>query len=127
MAIPCAYSTKAGSLSNQVLDRNHPAPHLNLSPKLIAMFPRIHCYTEPRQQLWTRDVIARRSPFFFTHVKEAIAIIGVLAFLFGFWFGVSTHHAPRTSYPYYDTQKPVPPWSEPPPLGGKHKTGGDYK
>ena len=60
-----------------------------------------------------------------THVKEATAIIVVLAFLFGLWFGVSTHHPPRASYPYYDTQKPVPPWSEPAPLEGNYNTGGD--
>jgi hypothetical protein len=79
------------------------------------------------QPVWTRDGIAQRSPFLFTHVKEVTAIIAVLAFLFGFWFGVSTHHAQGTSYPYYDTQKPVPPWSEPKPLEGDCNTGGDYK
>jgi hypothetical protein len=44
-----------------------------------------------------------------------VAIIAALSFLLvGLWFGVSTHHAPpQVSYPYYDTQKPVPPWSEP--------------
>ena len=62
-----------------------------------------------------------------THVKEATAIIIVLAFLFALWFGVSTHHALRASYPYYDTQKPVPPWSEPAPLEGNRNTGGNYK
>jgi hypothetical protein len=79
------------------------------------------------RQLWTRDVIAQRYPFLFTHVKEVTSIIAILAFLFGFWFGVSRHHAPRASYPYYDTQKSVPPWSEPKPLEGDHNTGGDYK
>jgi hypothetical protein len=57
-------------------------------------------------------------PFLFTHVKQVTVIIAVLAFLFGLWFGVSTHHAPPPSYPYYDTHKPVPPWSEPAPLEG---------
>ena len=77
-----------------------------------------------------RKVIQPARPptsFLFTHVKEATAIIVVLAFLFGFWFGVSTHHTPRPSYPYYDTQKSVPPWSEPAPLEGNRNTGGDYK
>jgi hypothetical protein len=61
------------------------------------------------------------APFLFSHVKRVAAIIAVLAFLFvGLWFGVSTHRAPRPSYPYYDTQKPVPPWSEPVPLKGNH-------
>jgi hypothetical protein len=61
------------------------------------------------------------TPFLFSHVKRVAAIIAVLAFLLvGLWFGVSTHRAPRPSYPYYDTQKPVPPWSEPVPLKGNH-------
>ena len=91
------------------------------------MSPKIHCYTEPRQQLWTRDVIAQRLPFSFTYLKQVTVIIAVLAFLFGFWFGVSTYHGPWPSYPYYDTQKPVPPWSEPIPLKGNYDKGGDYK
>ena len=53
----------------------------------------------------------------------ASAIIAALTFLFGLWFGVSTYHAPRPSYPYYDTQKPVPPWSEPTPLEGNRDRG----
>jgi hypothetical protein len=65
------------------------------------------------------------TPFLFSHVKRVAAIIAVLAFLFvGLWFGVSTHRAPRSSYPYYDSQKPVPPWSEPVPLKGNHDRGG---
>ena len=65
------------------------------------------------------------TPFLFSHVKRVAAIIAVLSFLFvGLWFGVSTHRAPRPSYPYYDTQKPVPPWSEPVPLKGNHDRGG---
>ena len=55
------------------------------------------------------------SQFRFSHIKQVAAIIAALSFLLvGLWFGVSTHHAPpQVSYPYYDTQKPVPPWSEP--------------
>ena len=75
----------------------------------------------------TQNVIPQRPPFLITYVKEATVIIVVLAFLFGLWFGVSTHHAPRASYPYYDPQKPVPPWSEPAPLRGNHDQGGKYK
>ena len=61
------------------------------------------------------------TPFLFTYVKRVAAIIAALSFLFvALWFGVSTHRAPRPSYPYYDTQKPVPPWSEPVPLKGNH-------
>jgi hypothetical protein len=61
------------------------------------------------------------TPFLFSHVKRVAAIIAALSFLFVvLWFGVSTQHASRPSYPYYDTQKPVPPWSEPVPLKGNH-------
>jgi len=61
------------------------------------------------------------TPFLFTYVKRVAAIIAALSFLFvALWFGVSTHRAPRPSYPYYNTQKPVPPWSEPVPLKGNH-------
>ena len=91
------------------------------------MSPKIHCYAEPRQQLWTRDVIAQRPAFSFTYLKQVTVIIAVLAFLFGFWFGVSTRHTLRASYPYYDTQKQVPPWSEPAPLESNHNTGADSK
>ena len=44
-------------------------------------------------------------------------VIG-LSVVFAMWFNVSTPTAPRPTYPYYDTQKPVPPWSEPTPLEG---------
>ena len=66
------------------------------------------------------------TPFFFTHVKRVAAIIAALSCLFvGLWFVVSTHHAPRPSYPYYNSQKPVPPWIEPAPLKGNHDKAGD--
>ena len=100
----------------------------------IATSPQIHTYTELQQQihhdppLWTRDVISQRPPFLFTHVKQLAAIIAGLTLLFGLWFGVSTYHAPpRPSYPYYDTQKPVPPWSEPTPLEGNRDRGGEAR
>jgi hypothetical protein len=99
--------------------------------KSIAVPHQIHTYAELRQQihhdppLWTRDVISQRRPFLFTHVKQLAAIIAALAFLFGLWIGVSTYHTPRPSYPYYDTQKPVPPWSEPMPLKGNRDKGGE--
>ena len=69
----------------------------------------------------------QRLPFLTTRVKEATVIITVLALLFGLWFGLLTHYPLRASYPYYDTQEPVPPWSEPVPLEGNRKTGGNYK
>src|SRR5262245_13791069 len=68
-----------------------------------------------------------RAPSSFAHVQKLAAIIVALGFLFWLWFGASTHHAPRASYPYYDTHKPVPPWSEPMPLEGNHDREGEYK
>ena len=99
--------------------------------KSIIVPSRIPTYTELRQQihhdplLSTRDVIARRRPFLLTRVKQPVAITAVLAFLFGLWIGVATYHTTRPSYPYYDTQKPVPPWSEPMPLEGNRDKGGE--
>src|SRR6266480_5064444 len=84
-------------------------------------------HRRPRR-LRTQDVISQRPPFFLTHLKQVTAIIAVLGFLLvGLWLGVSTHRAPRPGYPYYDTQKPLPPWSEPIPLRGNHVKEGDYK
>jgi hypothetical protein len=99
----------------------------------IATSHQIHTYTELQRQihddppLWTRDVISQRPPFLFTHVKQLAAIIAALIFLFGLWFGVSMYHAPRPSYPYYDTQKPVPPWSEPTPLESNRDRRGEAR
>jgi len=101
--------------------------------KPIAVLHQIHTYTELRQQihhdprLRTWDVISQRPRFRLTFVKQLAAIIAVLTLLFGLWFGVSTYHTPRPSYPYYDTQKPVPPWSEPTPLEGNRDRGGEYR
>ena len=109
------------------------APHLNFSPKLVAGAPLINIYPKLRQQihhdlpLWTRDVISQRLPFLFSHVKQLAAIVALGCLFVGLWFGVPTSHAPRPSYPYYDTQKPVPPWSEPTPLEGNRDRGGEYK
>ena len=98
--------------------------------KPIAVPHQIHPYAELRQQihdarLRTWDVISQRPPFLLTLVKQLVVIIAALTFLFGLWFGVSTYHTPPPSYPYYDTQKPVPPWSEPTPLEGNRDRGGE--
>jgi hypothetical protein len=77
--------------------------------------------------LWRRDVIPQRSPFIFSHAKQLAAIMAALGILFGLWFGIATYHAPRPGYPYYDTQKPVPTWSEPAPLEANRDRGGEYK
>jgi hypothetical protein len=91
-------------------------------------------YAELRQQIyrhprsWRRDVISQRPrPSSLTHVKKLGAIIVALGFILCLWFGVSTYHEPRASYPYYDTQKPVPAWSEPMPLAGNYDRGEEPK
>ena len=63
--------------------------------------------------------IVQSSSFSLQHLGVIIiaSIIG-LGVLFGFWFDASRPTAPPSTYPYYDTQKPVPPWSEPTPLEG---------
>ena len=94
------------------------------------MSPQIHAYTEFRQQihhdqpLWTRNVIYQRPRVLVVRIQQLIAI-GTLGFLLWLWFDVSTYQAPRPSYPYYDTQKPVPPWSEPAPLQGNYSREGE--
>jgi hypothetical protein len=83
-------------------------------------------YRHPR--LWSRDVISQRPfPSSFTHVKKVAAIIIVLSVAYSLWFGPPAYQAPLTSYPYYDTQKPVPPWSEPMPLKGNLERGAEHK
>jgi hypothetical protein len=78
--------------------------------------------------LWERDVISEGPrPSFLAHVKKLAAIIVVLGFVFWLWFGVSTYQAPLASYPYYDTQKPVPSWSEPMALKGNYHRGEEHK
>jgi hypothetical protein len=120
-------------------------------PNPIATSREIHTYTELREQiyrnpslwstyaelrqqiyrypgLWRRDVISQRarlSPL--TQVTKLAAVIVVLGFVFWLCFGVSTYHAPRATYPYYDIQKPVPPWSEPGPLEGNYGRGEEHR
>jgi hypothetical protein len=100
-------------------------------PNPIAASREIHSYTELRYRharLWKRDVISRRRRrFSLTHIKKLTAIIVMLGFVFWLWSGVSTYHGPRASYPYYDTRKPVPPWSEPMPLQGNYDRGEEHK
>jgi hypothetical protein len=85
---------------------------------------QIYCHP----QLWRRDAVSQRPrPSSLNHVKKLIGIILVLGFVFLLQFRVSTYHAPPASYPYYDTQKPVPPWSEPAPLEGNYGRGEKHK
>ena len=98
-------------------------------PNPIAASREIHSHTELREQiyrdpslwstyaelqqqiyrharLWRQDVISQRPhSSSLTHVKKLAAIIVVLGFGFWLWFGVSTYHAPRASYPYYTILK----------------------
>jgi hypothetical protein len=103
-------------------------------PNPIAASQEIDTYTELREQIyrhprwWRRDVISQRPrSSSLTHVKKLAAITVALGFVLCLWFGVLTYPAPRASYPYYDTQKPVPPWSEPMPLEGNCDRGEEHK
>ena len=91
-------------------------------PTYTALLQQIH-----HPPLRTRDVTSRRHPFLPALVMQIAAIIAVMTFLFGLWFGASMYQTPRPSYPYYDTQKPAPPWSEPTPLEGNRDRGGESR
>ena len=96
--------------------RPSPNPHLHRAPA-----------TDSPPATADTDVTSRRHPFLSTLIKQLPAIIAVMALLFGLWFGVATYLAPRPSYPYYDTQKPLPPWSEPTPLEGNRDRAGEHR
>src|SRR4029077_9531433 len=103
-------------------------------PNPITASQEIDTYAELRERiyrhprLWRRDVISQSPRFsFLTRVRKLAAIIAALGFVSALWFGVLTYQAPRASYPYYDTQKPVPPWSEPMPLEGNYGRGEGHK
>jgi hypothetical protein len=66
-----------------------------------------------------RKVIAPPSQFFPIHIEQLIAIV-TLGVLFWLLLGVPKHIAPLQGYPYYDVQKPLPPWTEPGPLQGNY-------
>jgi hypothetical protein len=101
---------------------------INRNPSVWSTYAELQQQIYRHPGLWRRDVICQRArPSSLTHVKKLAAIIVVSGFVFWLWFGVSTYRAPRASYPYYDTQKPVPPWNEPAPLGGNYGRGEEHK
>jgi hypothetical protein len=61
-----------------------------------------------------------QSPSFVFERMAALIVTSVIAsgVLLALWFDTSRPTAMPSTYPYYDTQKPVPPWSEPTPLAG---------
>ena len=91
-------------------------------PTYTALLQQIH-----HPPLQTRIVTSHRHPFLPTFIKQLAAIVAVVIFLFGLWFGVAMYQTPRPSYPYYNTQKPLPPWSEPTPLEGNRDRGGERR
>jgi hypothetical protein len=90
------------------------------APELDSAIPVEQGEMETVTEAVTNRELARSpTPFLFPHSKRLVSIIAGLSFLlFGLWFGISTRHTPQSKYPYYDTQKPVPQWSEPMPLKG---------
>jgi hypothetical protein len=106
---------------NRVCKNLTPGSLEDPAPELRSAIPVDQSEMETVTEVVINCRLARpRTPFLFTPIKRVVAIIAALSFFFvGLWFGVSTRHAPRQlSYPYYDTQKPVPPWNEPMPLKG---------
>jgi hypothetical protein len=91
-------------------------------PTYTALLQQIH-----HPPLRTRIVTSHRHPFLPTLIKQLAAIVAAVIFLVGLWFGVAMYQTPRPSYPYYDTQKPLPPWSEPTPLEGNRDRGGEHR
>jgi hypothetical protein len=97
-------------------------------PSLWRIYAELQQQIYRHARLWRRDVISPHpSSSFSPRPKKLVAILVVLGSLVWLWFGVSTHHAPQASYPYYDTQKPVPPWSEPLPLEGNYGREAQHK
>ena len=91
-------------------------------PTYTALLQQIH-----HPPLQTRIVTSHRHPFLPTFIKQLAAIVAVVIFLVGLWFGVAMYQTPLPSYPYYDTHKPLPPWSEPTPLEGNRDRGGEHR
>jgi hypothetical protein len=96
-----------------------PPPPLNLSRKSLSKSRRVHIYSGLSKQI-------HRAPLS-RHGKQLAAIIVALGFLICAWFTFSTPHTSAPNYPYYDTQKPVPPWSEPTPLEGNRDRAGAHR
>jgi hypothetical protein len=98
----------------------------------IAMSLQIQTYSELRHEIqhsqpfWTRNAISQRHRVLVIRIQQLVAVATLGLFLW-LWFGGSRHHPPQPTYPYYDTQKPVPPWSEPAPLQGNYSREGEYK
>lgn len=101
---------------------------INRNPSVWSTYAELQQQIYRYPQLWRRDVISQRPrSSSLIHVKKLAATIVGLGFVLCVWFGVSTYHAPRASYPYYDTQKPVPPWSEPMALQGNYDRAQQHK
>jgi hypothetical protein len=108
------------SASHEIHSRTELREHIYRDPSLWSTYAELQqqIYRYPR--LWRQDVVSQRLHPSSTHAKKLAAVIVMLGFVFCLWFGVSTYRLPLASYPYYDTQKPVPPWSEPMPLEGNY-------
>ena len=90
-------------------------------PSLWSTYAELQRQIYRRRWLWDQDVSSRRPcSSALTQLKKVGAIIALLGFSFWVWSAVATYRAPRATYPYYDTQKPVPAWTEPQPLVGNY-------
>jgi hypothetical protein len=106
--------------SHEIHSHTELREHIYRDPSLWSTYAELQQQIYPYPRLWRRDLISQRLQPPSTHAKKLAAVIVVLSFVFCLWFGVPTYRPPVASYPYYDTQKPVPPWSEPMPLEGNY-------
>jgi hypothetical protein len=90
-------------------------------PSLWSTYAALQQQIYRHARFWGRDPISKgpRSSSS-TRIKILAAIAALLGLVFWLSVGVSIDHPLRPSYPYYDTQKPVPPWSEPMPIEGNY-------
>jgi len=95
-------------------------------PSQIDSHAEVWKQIQPGSHVRTRDVTSKASRSLFVRVQQVVAI-GAIGFLFWLWFSASKDHTPLPSYPYYDTQSPVPPWSEPAPLAGNYNRKGENR
>lgn len=90
-------------------------------PSLWSTYAELRRQIYRRPWLWGHDVISKRPcSSALAQLKKAAAVIALLGLFFWVWSAVATYRAPRATYPYYDTQKPVPAWTEPQPLAGNY-------
>jgi len=113
---PKSHTECATSFVRQVMTKSTlTLTQSGLHAVLLEQQRRIHRHPP----LWTRGLMFKRSPSLFVRIQQVV-VIAALAFVFWLGLGLTKDHASGPSYPYYDTQAPVPPWTEPATLKGNY-------